>query len=58
MKSKSIYLDNGRYSPFGSLISWYVGDKLTRKIGIAVDIVCYVFRRDPKVFHRAYPTYR
>ncbi len=44
------------YSPFGSLLSWYVGDKHAHRIGWLIDIYCKLFRIDPKRFHKQYPT--
>ncbi|MFA5396494.1 MAG: hypothetical protein WC346_10850 [Methanogenium sp.] len=43
------------YTPFGSLLSWYVGDAHTRRIGWLIDVYCKIFRLDPTLFHGHYP---
>jgi hypothetical protein len=44
------------YSPLGSLLAWYVGDKHANRIGKWLNLYCRLFKIKPSRFHRMYPT--
>jgi len=56
MKQTCIRYADGTYNPFGSLLSWYLGDEHTHRLGKWIDFYCKIFKVDVTRFRRMYPT--